>query len=54
MMKLPNMLLAAAVVSASVAYTAPAKADDQLAVLSVSTSQLMIKTVYVVNLKAHV
>ena len=32
MMKLPNMLLAAAVVSASVAYTAPAKADDQLAV----------------------
>ena len=31
-MKLPKMLLAAAVVSASVAYTAPAKADDQLAV----------------------
>jgi cobalamin biosynthesis protein CobD/CbiB len=32
MIKLPNMLLAAAVVSASVAYTAPVKANDQLAI----------------------
>ncbi|AXV66245.1 MULTISPECIES: DUF3718 domain-containing protein [Pseudoalteromonas] len=34
MMKLPNMLLAAAVVTASVAYTAPVKADDQQLALS--------------------
>ncbi len=32
MMKLPNLFLAAAIASASVAYTAPVKADDQLAV----------------------